>query len=161
VGIPIDFVIAECAASRGVEIVYGDLKEAAGQLAGLKFDAILISGVLHLLPDPMSALRLAASALDQTGAVVATLPNVRRAPSLWRRMRHPSRYRGVDQYQCSGMHLIGRHRAVQWFSQAGLTVSTVTDCIPPNWHRAVSWTRGIGAPLFSSEYTIVAHKRFN
>lgn len=158
VGIPIDPIIGACAKARGVEIVCGDLDNAVAQLSGHLFDGILISGILHLLPDPPKALRLATSLLGDNGILVASLPNVGRLPFLWRRVRFPSRYRGLHDYKRSGMHVIGRRRAARWFSQSGLTVRRVAETIPANWRQVIGLTFELAARLFSFEYIIVGQK---
>lgn len=53
----------------------GDLVSGAGVPHG-RFDAVILTQVLHVLPDMEAALRTAASALRQGGSVLATLPCV-------------------------------------------------------------------------------------
>src|SRR5215472_481374 len=55
--IPLDSVIASCAESRGIRIVYSDLNTAMAQLRARRFDGVLLSGVLHLFPTPAKVLQ--------------------------------------------------------------------------------------------------------
>ena len=158
VGFPLDSVIAACAESRGVEIIYGDLDDAFARLAGRQFDGVLMSSVLHLLPDPMNVLLRASSLLAENGVVVASFPNLARLPFVWRRLRYPSRFKGIGDYQRSGMHAINRDRARAWFRGSGLKSVKIVDAMPPNWRRIVALSRGLASPLFSFEY-IVAGQR--
>ena len=51
VGIPLDAVISACAEARGVETVIPDLAAAWKQLVDERFDCVLISNILHLVPE--------------------------------------------------------------------------------------------------------------
>jgi SAM-dependent methyltransferase len=158
VGVPLDSVIAACAQQRGVEVVCGDLNGALAQLAGQQFDAILMPGVLHLLSDPRKALMDAIALLSDSGVLVASFPNVERLPFLWRRLRYPGRYTNFGDYRRGGMHAISKRRATQWFSQSGLRITKIKHTVPANWQRLVTRSRGLAAPLFSTEYVIAGHK---
>ena len=158
VGIPLDPVIAACAESRGVQVIYGDLDNALAQLACRQFDGILMSNVLHLFPEPLKAVRGASSALSEGGVMVASLPNVDRLPFLWRRLRYPSRYKGLGRYELCGMHAIGRRKARAWYRSAGLKVIRIAETVPPNWRRTVAFSAGLASSVFSSEYIIVGRK---
>jgi 2-polyprenyl-3-methyl-5-hydroxy-6-metoxy-1,4-benzoquinol methylase len=157
-GIPLDPVIAACAESRGVEIIYGDLDQAFAQLAGQRFDGVLISNILHLISDPLRAVRMASSLLAENGTIVASSPNLARLPFIWRRLRYPARYKGVGDHQRSGMHAISRARAKAWFRASGLKIIANSDAVPPNWTRTVALSRGLARPLFSSEYIVAGRK---
>jgi SAM-dependent methyltransferase len=158
VGIPLDPVIASCAESRGVEIIHGDLDTAFARLAGREFDGVLISSVLHLLPDPAKVLQRTSSLLAKNGVMVASLPNLARLPLVWRRLRYPSRYRGIGNYQWSGMHAISRGTARALFSASGLKIIKIADAVPPNWRRTVALSGGVASPLFSSEFIAVGRR---
>jgi SAM-dependent methyltransferase len=158
VAIPVDPIIGAAARSRGVEVVCGDLDSALSQLAGQKFDGVLMSGILHLMPSPAEAVAKAASLLSANGVMITTLPNLDRAPTLWRRLRYRSRYQGLGDYSRSGMHMISRGRARSLFRNAGLQVSTIVEDVPSNWQRVVELSGGWARSLFSHEYAIVARK---
>ena len=49
--LPLDSVIGAVAAKRGIEVIYGKLEEGFKQLAGRKFDCVLMTDLLHLLPE--------------------------------------------------------------------------------------------------------------
>jgi hypothetical protein len=55
--IPLDTVIGEVAATRGVRIIPWCLEAAPAHLAEASFDVLLIPGLLHLLDDPVAILR--------------------------------------------------------------------------------------------------------
>jgi SAM-dependent methyltransferase len=156
--IPVDSVIAACAESRGVKVVYGSLEGAVEQLRGQRFDGVLMSGVLHLLEDPMKALRFASSLLAERGVLVATLPTFHRLPFLWLWLQHPSRYQGWRDFQRSGVHPIGRRQARTWFRSAGLSLERISGAIPKRWKSLVALSGGLAEAFFSSEYTFVGRR---
>jgi SAM-dependent methyltransferase len=158
VGIPLDSVIAACAESRGVEIIYGELDTAFARLGDWQFDGVLMSNVLHLLPDPIKVLRRASSQLAADGVMVASLPNLGRLPFIWRRLRYPARYKGIGNHQVSGMHAIGRSRARAWFRACGMRVVKIADVVPPNWKRTVARSGGLASRVFSSEFVVVGRR---
>jgi 2-polyprenyl-3-methyl-5-hydroxy-6-metoxy-1,4-benzoquinol methylase len=158
VGLPLDSVIAACAKSRGVEIVYGDIDSAFAQLAGHQFDVVMLSGILHLLQHPDKILVQARSLLSPSGALIANVTNLMCLPLLWRRLRHPSRYRGFYDYQRSGLRVVSRRCAIRWFSDSGLQVENISEVVPREWSRPVALVGELATPLFSSEYVVVARK---
>jgi len=156
--IPLDSVIAACAESRGVEIVYGGLEGAMAQLRGRRFDGVLMSGVLHLLQDPIKALCYASSLLVERGVLVATVPTFRRLPFLWMWLQHPSRYQGWRDFRRSGVHPIGRRQARAWFRDAGFSLERISGTIPQRWKNLAASASGLAEAFFSSEYTFVGRR---
>jgi SAM-dependent methyltransferase len=156
--IPLDSVIAASAESRGVTVVYGGLERAMVQLRGRRFDGVLMSGILHLLPDPAKALRYARSLLAERGVLVATVPAFHRLPSLWLRLRHPSRYQGWREFRRSGVHPTDKRQARTWFRNAGLSVEQISGMIPQRWKTLVAASGGLTTEFFSSEYTFVGRR---
>jgi len=160
VGIPLDSVIGICAESRGVETVYGDLEGALAQLSGERFDAVLMSGVLHLLPNPLKALQLAGRLLSDDGLLIATVPNLNRLPDLWKRLRQPRRFRHLGDFERSGMHAFNRRSARRLFTNSGLRIADVVEVVPEQWRDIAALSGGIAAPLFSTEYIVVSLKTY-
>ena len=156
--ITIDSVIAACAESRGIRVVYGDLKNAIAQLRGERFDGILMSGILHLLDDPAEALHYVSALLVERGVLVATVPTFHRLPFLWSRIRHPARYRGWKSFQRSGIRPIGRRQMKTWFGSAGLLLERISRTIPRRWKNLVAWSPTLTEAFFSSEYTFVGRR---
>ena len=158
---PLDSVIAACAESRGVRMVYGDFESAMVQLRGRSFDGVLMSGVLHLLRNPGKALQQVGSLLNERGVLVATVPHFRRLPFLRMLLQHPRRYDGWREFQRSGVHPVSRREAKAWFRNVGLSVDRISGTIPERWKTLVASSGGLAAALFSSEYTFVARRTVN
>lgn len=154
--LPLDSVIAACAELRGVEIVYGSLEGAMAKLLGRKFDCVLMSGILHLLREPTKTLSCATMLLTERGALVATVPAFRRLPFLWRRLRHPSHYKGWHDFQRSGVQPIGKRQLRTLFRNAGLSLERIPRSIPSRLKaRAKS---GLAEAFCPSEYTFVGRR---
>ena len=156
--IPMDPVIAACAESRGVKVVYGGLEGAMEQLSGQRFDGVLMSGVLHLLPEPAKALGYASSLLADGGVLVATIPTFLRLPFLWLWLRHPSRYEGWRNFRRSGVHSISRRQAREMLHNAGILLERISTNVPQRWQRLVTLTRGLASAFLSLEYTLVGSR---
>jgi 2-polyprenyl-3-methyl-5-hydroxy-6-metoxy-1,4-benzoquinol methylase len=156
--IPLDSVIAACAESRGVKVVYGGIENAMAQLRARRFDGVLMSGVLHLLENPSKALRQASALLSERGVLVATVPNFRRLPFLWLWLQHPSRYTGLRDFQRSGVHPVNRREAKAWFCNTGLSLERISETIPERWKALVASSGGLAKGLFSSECTFIARR---
>jgi hypothetical protein len=156
--VPLDSVIAACAESRGVNVVYGGLEGAMAQLRNQQFDGVLMSGILHLLKEPTKVLGYAGSFLAERGLLVATVPTFHRLPFLWLLLRHPARYQGWRDFQRSGVHLITRRQAKTLFRDAGLRLERIASSTPQRWKTLVASSRGLAEAFFSSEYTFVGRQ---
>ena len=122
VGLPLDSVIAACAEDQGVEVVYGDFETARQKLAGEKFDCLLMSNILHLVPDPVAVLRSFTLLLAQQGTVIAGTPNFSYLPVIWRRLRRDPYLRGLEDHHESGLHVTTKVVLRKWFHDSGLTL---------------------------------------
>jgi SAM-dependent methyltransferase len=156
--IPLDAMIGACAESRGVKTVNGTFENVMKQLRGRVFDGVLMSGILHLLPDPAKAVSSASSLLGYGGVLVATVPAFRRLPSRWQRLRYPSRYRGWSDFERSGMHAIRMGQLRRWLRDAGLSVEQVSAKVPERWSNLGEVSKPLVNALFAREYTVVARQ---
>ena len=102
VAIPLDSVICSTAAEKGVEMVVGDFLSAREKIRNETFDILLLSNVLHLVPKPIEILSLFRPVLSAEGAVVITSPNMKCAPTIWRRFRNAVRFRHLGNYSLTG-----------------------------------------------------------
>jgi hypothetical protein len=139
--------------------VYGGLESAIAQLRGRRFDGVLVSGVLHLLQDPTTALCYVSSLLAEHGVLVATVPAFHRLPFLWLWLQHPLRYQGWRDFQRSGVHPIDRRQAKTWFRKAGLSLEQTFGTVPQRWKTLVTSSgRGLAEAFLSREYTFVGRR---
>jgi SAM-dependent methyltransferase len=73
--VPLDAVFGEGLAKRGVSIVGTSLAEASGTASQEPFEAVLAADVLHLVPDPLEAMREMARLLTPDGVLVGSVSN--------------------------------------------------------------------------------------
>ncbi len=98
VAVPMDSVIAASAEDKGVEIVYGDFQSAREKLGAERFDCLLLSNVLHLVPDPVGVLSSFSSLLSEHGVVIVTVPNMAEFRVVLRRLRRHSHFTTLGSY---------------------------------------------------------------
>jgi 2-polyprenyl-3-methyl-5-hydroxy-6-metoxy-1,4-benzoquinol methylase len=156
VAVPLDAIISTCAQAGGVEIVQGDLNMATSRLSGEKFDCLLISNVLHLVPDPGEVLAALMPLLSDEAIVITAIPNLLRASVLWRKWRGLESHRFLGDYARSGVHSTSHEIVRMWFSRGGLRVDRFVDVLPEGAKTLCRGTFGLITPLLSAEIVAVA-----
>ena len=105
--LPLDSVIGAMAARRGIEVIYGTLDEGMGILRGRKFDCVLMTNLLHLLPNPWSVLEECTKFVREGGTLVIAGPNFNSIPVLMRRTLGSNDYAKLRSFAESGIHAFG------------------------------------------------------
>jgi len=159
VGLPLDPVIGACAQANGVEIVQGDFATAYDHLKAQQFDCILLSKVLHLLPDPVNTLSELIQLLSPTGFVVASVPNLAQLPVVWKLIRRDSGYRFLGNYRKSGVHLSSPRLLRSWLKRCNLVIQRTVPVIPSHRQRITSLSPGPAKWAFASDVLTTAKKR--
>jgi 2-polyprenyl-3-methyl-5-hydroxy-6-metoxy-1,4-benzoquinol methylase len=115
--------------------VYGDSSALYTKLAGRQFDCIVLSNLLHLIPEPETLLSSLAGLLSPHGTVIASVPNLARLSVLGRRISRNPLYRDLGRYSHSGLHLASFRRVRRWFALADLRVVKTVSSVPehPRW----------------------------
>ncbi len=156
--VPLDIIIGRVAESKGVRVLPLELRMAAEEVAPEHYDAILISGLLHLIEDPVTLMRRFRRSLRHNGAMVANCPNVANVAVRFRRMRGGTDLRKLAQFKESGMHVTSGAVLQQWFTRAGFDVARVQSTVDDRWRLLDRMTGGIARNLLGSECSIVARK---
>jgi 2-polyprenyl-3-methyl-5-hydroxy-6-metoxy-1,4-benzoquinol methylase len=156
VAVPLDAIISTCAQAGDVEIVQGDLNTATSRLSGEKFDCLLISNMLHLVPDPGEVLAALTPLLSDEAIVIAAIPNLLRASVLWRKWRGVESHRFLGDYARSGVHSTSHEIVRIWLSRGGLRVDRFVDVLPEGAKTVCRGTFGLITPLVSDEIVAVA-----
>ena len=172
VGLPLDSVIAACAEDKGVEVVYGDFETARQKLTGERFDCLLMSNILHLVPDPAAVLRSFAQLLGPAGKVIVGVPNFSYLPTTWRRLQRQLHVRDLAHFQKSGLHVTTRGVVRDWFRRSGLTWEKAVwpepapDVYPTQlgplqvqWRRLRKRFWGFARPVLSPDLIVVGGTR--
>jgi len=154
-GVPVDSVIAVSAEARGVEVVHGDLESAREQLENEQFDCVLLSNVLHLVPDPVKLLSSFAELLSPGGCMISSVPNLSRGRRISRRVRlrgKPLVGHSINprSYDASGMHITTGRVLRRWFREAGLTCNRIDYENSAKQKRADRLAFGLARPMLAS-----------
>jgi len=150
VGIELDDSAAAEAEGRLTRVIRGRYPEATKGL-GLQFDCIIFNDVLEHLENPWMALTAAGGLLAAGGRVVASIPNVRYLPHLYKLV-----IRGEWKYGTSGLldrdHLrfFTRKSVSDLFGEAGYIIERLEGI-----HYDTHWQAAIvryGMPWLWSEF---------
>lgn len=158
IAVGLDPVISACAQARGLEIVHGNLNEALIKLSGRRFDCLLISNLLHLVPDPGGVLAAFADVLSSKALVIIAVPNLMRAHVLWKKVSGVKSHRFLGDYTKSRVHSTSRSTVCAWLKRGGLRVQRFVDVVPKGARTVCRGTLGLLTPLVSSEIVAVAAK---
>jgi SAM-dependent methyltransferase len=122
-GLPLDSVVGGVAERRGIEVVYGTMAEGLRNLKGREFDCVLLTNLLHLLPQPWETLSDCAKLVREGGVLIVTGPNFGRIPTLVRRALQLGDYQRLGDFTRSGIHLHSAGLVKRQIKRMGLRVS--------------------------------------
>lgn len=159
VGIPLDPVIAASAELRGVETICGNFSEVCSSLRGRVFDCLLLSNMLHLVPEPTNVLAPFSEVLRKGGIIVASGPNHMRLPTLWRRIFGSRGYEHIGDFDRSGLQDTTVRRMRHWFRRSGFVVESVGWLVPGRSARFGELTLGLANPLVASGFVVRGRRR--
>lgn len=155
--VPLDVVISTHAEAVGIEIISGDFDQARRKLTGRQFDCLLLSNVLHLVPDPVSLLSSFGSLLSPGGLAVAMVPNTSRRELSW--MAVTGEYvEAPENYRETGVQRTSRGTVLSWFGSAGFSVQTMKQMLRPRAERIGVLTGGILTSWLADEFIVTATK---
>jgi 2-polyprenyl-3-methyl-5-hydroxy-6-metoxy-1,4-benzoquinol methylase len=123
--LPLDSVIGATAERRGLDVIYGTLEEGLQKVQSQKFDCIVLSHLLHLLPNPAGIIEACCHVLRPGGQILLSGPNFNRLPVLAKRAFLNGDYRKMRSFQASGVNLCGPSRIAKALRNAGLRVAAV------------------------------------
>jgi 2-polyprenyl-3-methyl-5-hydroxy-6-metoxy-1,4-benzoquinol methylase len=158
VAIPLDPIVAGGAEAKGVELVYGDFQTAREKLAGERFDCLLLSNVLHLVPDPVDVLATFGSLLSERGIALLVVPNTLRLSTYWGKIRGDKRFQDFGNYEKTGVHLTSRRIVRRWIQDAGMKPGNATWVLSSNAQKAGRLALGLMDPWLSTEVIAVGRK---
>ncbi len=154
----LDSVIGAAAARRGVEVVYGTLAQGLEILRSRQFDCVLMTNLLHLLPDPWSVLEECAKLVRNGGTLVIAGPNFKSIPVLVRRALGLSDYPKLRSFAESGIHAFGLKSLSRQIEHAGLDITALRwfDSTPP---RNLVVLRRLLGRFVAKDWIIQARKK--
>ena len=122
---PLDSVIGNLAAHRGITVVYGSLEECFKTLDGRKFDCVLMTNLLHLQMNPRQIVEKCARLVQGGGTLVLSGPNFDRIPWLVKRIFRIGHFSKLRNFGQSGFSMCGPRVLTSPIKSAGLRVAAV------------------------------------
>lgn len=123
IAIPLDSVSGAAAARLGINVVYGTLAECLSHLRDCRFDAVVMTDLLHLLPNPEQFIEQCARLVGPEGTLVIGGPNFDRLPILIKRVLGKGDYQKLQSFDRSGISPCGPRQLTRRLKKAGLRVT--------------------------------------
>lgn len=123
--VPIDSVFGAMAERQGLDVATGTLNDCFGGMEGRSFDCVLISDLLHLVPDPSALLERCCQHLSQGGTLLLTGPNLGSLKVSAKRLLNLAGCAAPRTFEEGGISIVGPGRLKRALAQAGLRVSAV------------------------------------
>jgi 2-polyprenyl-3-methyl-5-hydroxy-6-metoxy-1,4-benzoquinol methylase len=156
--VPIDPVISAGAESKGVEMIQGDFRVAREMLGGRRFDCLIFSNVLHLVPAPTAILSSFGELLREDGALLALAPNLSRLPDWWRKVSGDPRYQEEVAFDKSGVHATSHAVLKDWLAAAGLRCEKILNVLPNSAQNVRRMTLGVADRFVANEIIAVGKR---
>jgi len=159
--VPLDPVIPGGAEAGGIEIINGDLSSARRDLADRKFDCLLLSNVLHLVPNPVDALSSYASLLSDGGVAIAVAPNMAGLQATWKLLLGDGSFSARGGYEKTGVHRVSRRILESWFRSAGMKIVKIEEITHMDPERSTKVRRiasRLPASWMADEFVVVARR---
>jgi len=157
--VPLDRVIGRVAAGHGVRVLPCGLQAAPAALAGEQFDALLISGLIHLVDDPVALLSSYRQLLRPDGLAIASFPNLEHASVRWRRWTRTPALEHLGDAERSGIHITSPGLVRRWLDSAGYAMTQLEPQVSGRWRRYHRATLGLLDGLWAGDYAVVARPR--
>jgi len=158
VAVPIDAIIGSCAEQHGIEVVYADFAGARNQLDKERFDCILLTNVLHLVPDPLQVLSSFTELLTTDGIVVITVPNFVNLVTCWRRLAGDPHHEDLGSYEKTGIHLTSRRMIAKWLKRCGMMLAATRRVVFERAQLIERASLGLLGSLLAAELVMVGQK---
>jgi 2-polyprenyl-3-methyl-5-hydroxy-6-metoxy-1,4-benzoquinol methylase len=123
--IPLDSVIGAAATRLGLNVVYGTLDECFTNLDSRQFDCVLMTNLLHLLPNPKAVLEQCSRFVREGGTLVINGPNFDRLPILIKRIFGVGDYGKLRSFAESGINMCSPQTFKKHIARQGLRVEPV------------------------------------
>jgi 2-polyprenyl-3-methyl-5-hydroxy-6-metoxy-1,4-benzoquinol methylase len=157
--IPLDSVIGAAAARLGIEVVYGAWDECLTILDGRQFDCVLMTNLIHLLPNPKTVLEQCSRFVREGGTLVISGPNFSRLPVLIKRTLRAEDYGKLRSFSESGINICGPRTFQKHIKRQGLRVKPIkwVHQTPPRRELSGIWSR-LGR-LMAKDWIILARRK--
>lgn len=157
--LPLDSVIGVVAARRGIEIVNGTLEEGLNLLEGRKFDCVMMSELLHLLPEQGRILEKCLALLRNSGTLLVSGPNFERLPLIVKRAMGRGDYRKLKSFDNSGVNPCYPGFVAKYAKNAGFDMTSVKWINHALPGRRLAKVRMEFASLTAKDWIVRARRR--
>jgi len=123
--VPMDSIIGAVAARLGIDVIYGTLGECLKQLDDRAFDCVIMTNLLHLLPNPKDVVEQCSRFVRPGGAFVISGPNLGSTRVLAKRILGIGDYQKLRNFDESGIQLLGPAKLKAYLKKSGLNVAVL------------------------------------
>jgi 2-polyprenyl-3-methyl-5-hydroxy-6-metoxy-1,4-benzoquinol methylase len=120
--IPLDSIIGASAERLGIDIVYGDINEAFVKILPTKFDAVMITNLIHLLPNADMLIGKCTEFVGSKGYLLLNGPNFQYLPHFLMRITRQGEYRKLSSYSESGINIISIPKIKKILKKRGFAI---------------------------------------
>lgn len=152
---PLDCVIAACARARGVEMIDARQNGDFPDLQGRTFDCVVLSNLLHLVPNPSEYLSRASRFLSAAGSLLVRVPNVGGVPVWKSRLSGKNGFAHLADFEKSGVHVTSPQKVHEWMRQSGLQVAEFRTVSRGRAQMAGKLVLGLADSLLAEEFYAV------
>jgi 2-polyprenyl-3-methyl-5-hydroxy-6-metoxy-1,4-benzoquinol methylase len=141
--IPLDSIIGAAAERLGINVVYGTLDECFANLGSRQFDCVLMTNLLHLLPNPKAVLERSSQCVRKGGTLLISGPNFGRLPILIKKIFKVGDYWKLRSYAESGINTFKPQTLKRHIERQGLRVEPIKWIHQASPRRELNfiWTR--------------------
>jgi 2-polyprenyl-3-methyl-5-hydroxy-6-metoxy-1,4-benzoquinol methylase len=116
---PLNSVVGAANARLGLEVIYGTMEECFKLLGDRSFDCVLMTDLLHLMPDPWQVLDQCGRHVGPSGTLVIGGPNFQAIRILGKRALNVGDYRKLSDHKQSGIRTLTSDAIARRLSGAG------------------------------------------
>jgi SAM-dependent methyltransferase len=150
--VPLDSIIGAAARSQGMEVINGSLSECLTTLQGRVFDCLIMTNLIHLLPDPERTISQCSILIRPEGIFVITSPNFESLRVAAKTALGMLTFWKARSFESDGIHRLTPRELQRRLHSAGLRSSKLL------WLDAASLIRrqGIFGRLVSTHWAVRA-----
>lgn len=123
--LPLDSIIGSVAAKAGIDVLYGTFDECVASLDDRVFDCVVITDLLHLLPNPGQLIEKCSRLVRKSGTLLIGGPNFSSVKVIVRRVLQRSGYRALGSFARGGVQTVGPTALKRALKKSGLRVDAV------------------------------------
>ena len=154
--VPLDEIIAGGVSRAQIELVTGELDAVLRELAGRRFDCVVLSNILHLVPNPTTLLCRIRGLLTPDAVVLLSIPNMHSLAVTKRRIFADKRLRGLAHFNQSAVHLTSYRTVRRWIARSGMRLEHAVHVLSGRASTVARASFGMLNPWLSSEFVMTA-----